>query len=98
MRLDVIKKNGFPQETCLVCGGDGCEHCDEGVFTQRVKPDWIPPAIPEGCRLVAYDDVDTWYLDVLDEDGESVQVVEWPFLSQLATSEHLKTLGFKIEW
>jgi len=96
-RLDTIKRVGFPPEKCPACNGDGdCEHCDDGIFTQRVSEDWEPPQLAEGQFLDAYLDVDHWpWIGIADADGE-VRELEFPFATTFATPQHFETLGFHV--
>lgn len=99
MRIDTIKRVGFPPEECPACNGDAadtCPHCDEyGVFRQRILSDWEPVLNP-GESLVAYLD-DYWSMYIENADGELVDELNFPFATEFATASHFRTLGFRIE-
>ena len=101
MRLDTLKKTGFPPEECPVCRAAyvGCEHCDGGVFELRIKPGWEPPIPNAGERLVAVSDGDSWYfIGIENMNGDDIVECVWPFENNFATGSHFRALGFQTEY
>jgi len=100
-RIDTIKRVGFPEEECPKCHADDPDCtlcCGRGSFKQSVLPNWSPPILNLGESMVAYLDVDYWSdIAVVDEGGEVVHEMDFPFATDFATAQHFETLGFTIE-
>lgn len=95
--LETLKRDGFPPEECPACYGDGCEHCEDGEFTLKVRQDWDPPELEPGQFLIAFLDVDHWsFIGIADENG-TVAECDYPFEGEFAMSNHFEALGFRFE-
>jgi hypothetical protein len=52
---------------------------------------------PEGCKLVAHDTGDGWYLGVEDGEGSEVAMLEWPSgWPETMPATKLREFGFEI--
>lgn len=53
--------------------------------------------IPEGCKLVAHDTGDGWYLAVEDRNGKEVAILAWPkSWPEKIFPDDLRKFGFEI--
>lgn len=76
-------------------GGDGGGWC-EGAAEECVRS-VIDSNTPEGCKLVAHDTGDGWYLGVEDSDGNEVAMLAWPSSWPEAISgKRLREFGFEV--
>ena len=99
-RIDTIKRVGFPEEECPKCraDSDSCDLCNgTGLFRQKLRSDWTPPAVMEGQELVAYLDVDHWSGIAIMDDGAVIEELDFPFATDYATGNHFETVGFTVE-
>jgi hypothetical protein len=52
---------------------------------------------PEGCKLVAHDTGDGWYLGVEDDKGNEVAMLDWPKAwPESMSASRLREIGFEV--